>query len=317
MSEYPHIIQRQVWKIECSSKEEYQIICQYLQEELTGEIGELLEKTLSHFFPPDQYVEIDQLHIDLGDISFDELEYELIGRFQSGLKKALEETIFQKKNIIIREGISENTWKAFEYFLLHGYAPWWVPLAEKGILINKYDSLIQKFPQLIARFFRYEGKKEAVRKRLIYQLGDPAVRNTIRILEPSHAPYLETYADDLLLYHRHRPLVNITESNMVSIIWEIILTYLLAERGSTFNTFSFARSSLKQLASRYNISFRGLLKTMYEQLPSLIPKSNLGTNLAFVVEYLLKETSLNLIDSPSSKSNFKISDNWKELFSEK
>ncbi|MCB9296410.1 MAG: hypothetical protein H6559_25325 [Lewinellaceae bacterium] len=310
MIDPPHIIQRQLWEVDCASEGEYQAICQYIKEQLQGELGQMLEQALDEYFPPGQHIRVDQLVVDVGDISIDELEEALAGRFRSRFIETLNELIHEKKGLLQQSGLSENTWQAFEYFLLNGYAPWWIPLEEKTTLTVSYQSLTRLFPNLVARFFRKEGHKERVRKRLIYQLGDASVRTTIRLLEPGGAPFIEGYADDLLAFHRHRPVVPLSENAMATLIWEVILAYLMADRGSAFNTFSFVRSSLQLLAARYNISFSALLKAMHQQLPALVPATRLKTNLAFIVEYLFKEWALDAPAFSTSKSVWQDAESW-------
>lgn len=91
------------------------------------------------------------------------------------------------------------------------------------------------------------------------QWSDKQIRQTIRRLEPWHAGFICHYADRVIACQQQQRIVLRRDSGFSGQLWYWILTHLLVERGSLFNTRQFVRATLWQMAQHYQLDFRQLV----------------------------------------------------------
>ncbi|MDD5754111.1 MAG: contractile injection system tape measure protein [Methylococcales bacterium] len=258
-----------------------------LQEHLSHwsktELNSLLEQAFELYCPVGHIWRIDTLELNLGEIAFDELQTELPKRLKNclheELRRLLQNTSWQTDPAIPNGFQSEwqndtqilsqtGSFNDFiDYFLRHGTIPWWYNSKEghTQILLQQ----LQDAPEQVADIIRRTGKAEAVRRRIAWQYLPAVIQKIIAALEPSHHEYIVAFADNLQDLQVKNQKLKSDRKVFERQSWFWILTHLLVERGSLFNTMAFVESTLMQMANSYQLDYHFLLQQLVAAAQSL------------------------------------------------
>ena len=135
------------------------------------------------------------------------------------------------------------------------------PGAAQGLDALMQQALEQDQDQLLA-LLRRLGAQHAVRRRLACQLGELQRHALVQALEPVHGAWIGRTVQGIVDVQQQRHVVDDGLQRFGQRLWEFVFAALLQERGSWFNTRSFVRSLLVQLAAHYNHSYQVLLATL-------------------------------------------------------
>lgn len=257
-----------------------------------------VERVLQEVDEPGRRLRIDRLDLDLGTVPFDRLE-EVVERrlereLRRGIRRALERGEGRGSGAGVRR-LSEPAARRelLEWELTTGTLPYWgrreasVPLEERVV------AMMAEAPDDLAALVRsLGGKSPRVLERLARQLGDAALGELIRLLEPEHATLILAYVEDLRTVHRVERLVRRSDPELARALWILVQVYLVAEPGSRFNRRSFLRSLLERLAVREGVAYRQVLALLRRGLERLSTRRPLSSSLPAVVAELVAEASL-------------------------
>lgn len=263
-----HVIARCAWQSSFDQQsravELQGFISQWSHSVLPGELAQCFNRLC----PASQTWRVNTLVVDLGDIIVDELAQELPRRLKARLEEALEQMLAQQKfsagsadNLRILDQVASFEELAI-WFLLNGSLPWWYN-GERSVL-QILDTLMLKSARSLAGIVRSLGGSDTVRKRLVRQLGDARVRQLIRLLEPWQGDFICDYADNLCALQRQRQEPAAGSQEFRDVTWLTILTHLLVDRGTLFNTIAFVRANLAGTAQHYRLDYRLLLAQLYQ-----------------------------------------------------
>lgn len=282
MATHNHVIAQCQWHTQFDDQSNsvrlQDAISQWSQQVLPTLIGEFFDK----YCPTTQIWRIDTLALDLGSITLDGLDQQLPQRVSAALEEALASLFSQQKiqfysaqqpnlRIMDKNGSAIGL---VRWYLLHGTVPWW----DAGH-ISPLTSVDQQFsdqPNAMAKLLRDVGQKESVRRRIVWQWGEQRTRRSVQVLEPWNANFICSYADNLVQAQqqathtqtvgRAAPLSSSfpaqNDRTFKTQLWYWILTHLLVERGSLFNTQQFVRATLWQMAQHYQLDFTELLSQL-------------------------------------------------------
>lgn len=270
-----HVIAQCAWQSSFDQQSRATELQSFISQWSNSVLLEELEQCFNRLCPATQTWRIDTLEIDLGDIYFDELPQELSRRLRARLDEALERMLTHqefsagsKDNLRVLDQVA-----SFEelviWFLLNGTIPWWFK-GEKRVL-QILDTLMIKSARSFTGIVRNLGSSETVRKRLVRQLGDDRMHQVIRLLEPWHGDFICDYADNLFKLQMQRQIPASGSREFREVTWLTILTHLLIDRGTLFNTVSFVRANLLRTAQHYRLDYRQLLEQMYQAVQFLAP----------------------------------------------
>ncbi|CAM4139376.1 contractile injection system tape measure protein [Pseudoalteromonas byunsanensis] len=240
-----------------------------LQDALSQWSNQILPSVLNSVFerycPSGQTWRIEQLHIDLGSLTLNELDTQLSQKVAAAVEQALLNMLQQygteskggkgNKLTIVAQGESELA--LLRWFLLYGVTPWWV--VGNNSPLHVVDSQMSQQPNAVASVLRDVGHLDAVRRRIVWQWGEARTRKTVQVLEPWNAQFICSYADNVILAQRQSQSLIPKDSHLQTHLWYWILTHLLVDRGTLFNTSQFVKATLWQMAQHYQISFYDLL----------------------------------------------------------
>lgn len=235
----------------------------------------ILTRFFDHHCPATERWRIESLELDLGAIDLDSLDETLAQRFEAALEEALsrafhrQEVHFIPASVLPEHAVAGEMTDldALRWFLLHGTSPWW--RSERLSLLPLVEQLLQGDAQPFTRLIREVGQGDVARRRMAWQWSDRHIRQTIRRLEPWHAGFICHYADRVIASQQQQRIVLRQDSGFSGQLWYWILTHLLVERGTLFNTRQFVRATLWQMAQHYQLDFRQLVAGLAQAVERL------------------------------------------------
>jgi hypothetical protein len=244
----------------------------------------LLDRYFSRYCPEGYHWRIDQLTLDLGTIEYDQLTSELVKRVGEALTEQLPRLLQQAQwqtqsndPLTTRRALPnhrastlghpsqlldhQSSAQAFlAHYLRVGTVPWWHQGTQghRELLTGQLASA----PTQVATMIRQLSRNENVRKRLVWQYYPEPLNEVIKVLEPYHHQVIDNFAERLIeLQQQHSNSGRLAARRQS---WYWILTHLLVERGSLFNTTAFVMSTVQQMAHHYQLDYATLLRQMLE-----------------------------------------------------
>ncbi|MFD1872676.1 contractile injection system tape measure protein, partial [Hymenobacter bucti] len=149
---------------------------------------------------------------------------------------------------------------SLRYFLLNGRLPWSTNAVDFD-LDTAIDHALRQQPAALRALLAQVGRWLPPRQRLAQQLALPTLGQLLGLVEPTHAAFVQAYLRDTLLAHYHRPLLAASTVTLRRVLHELALADLLG-RQTQFNRSAFVERQLRQLATRYNLSYPALLRQL-------------------------------------------------------
>jgi len=270
-----HLIAQCGWQTAFDQEAKVQELQDFISLWSNTGLTEVLEHCFNELCPTTETWRITSLDLDLGDILFDDLAYELPRRLTASLHKTLGKMLASEQIAVAsNDGGTlrvmdhvESMHDFVTWFLQHGTAPWWFSGTESALQL--LDQQLEHNPCAIIDIIRYLGRSERVRQRLVWQLGEARIRRIIRLLEPWQGDFICIFADDLFTLQEERQLPASGAAAFRECVWLTILKHLLVDRGTLFNTTSFVRANLWQVAQHYQIDYQRLLEQMFHAVAAL------------------------------------------------
>lgn len=236
-----------------------------------------LDRCFNELCPASQTWRIDALQLDVGDILLEELPRELPRRLRDSLRTALGRMLtYQHFSHGSRNGENLRIIDASAllqefviWFLQNGTVPWWFKGSESAMQI--LDEQLDSQPLSTISIIRDLGRSAIVRKRIVRQCGEARVQKIIHLLEPWEGDFICLFAENLFAAQAERQIPQAAASEYREHTWLNILTFLLVDRGSLFNTAAFVRTNLQRTAQHYQLDYRELLAQIFEAAHVLQP----------------------------------------------
>ncbi|MBS1635978.1 MAG: hypothetical protein JST26_08640 [Bacteroidetes bacterium] len=179
------------------------------------------------------------------------------------------------------------------FFLVNGFFRHTAYVPEKAILADWFMQAIDTEQEPVLILIRQHGKEALFRRQVLTYLGEPVIRKIIRVLEPADAEGIFHYIDLTIGLQQQHHIVKSTESDFRQSLWDLVLLFLLADRGSVFNLRVFIESHVKALAAHYNMEFRTLLACLVQEVGQVSTLSNDKVSLFYILIEILKGYSGN------------------------
>jgi hypothetical protein len=296
-----HIISRLSWDTSFDKKDS----AFELQERLSGWSRINMPKEIVNVFdkmcPPEQTWRIKFMEIDLGEIGYDDLEFELTTKLRKQLNEKLIDLIIYanrgNNNIeVLNKDISHI--HLIMDFLLSGFMPWnYKPV--DGTVNQMLGYQLQNNRRNVIAMLRDVGvTHQNVRKRMAWQLSEPNIIKIIEGLEPNNHIQIIDFSNELTKIQERETIVQTSITDFKKNLWFWVFNYLLTERGTIFNKVAFMKSNIRQMADHYNISYDELLELIELAIVEVSKKSDIKADFILTLKALLKEN-----DSASKKNN--------------
>jgi hypothetical protein len=287
-----HIISKFKWDTSFDRKEH----AFELQERIsnwskTGMPRDLID-VFDNICPVEQTWRIKSLEIDLGEVDFDNLEFDLSAKLRWKLNERLVDMIMNAnqnlQNIeLVNESVSRI--ELIREFLLHGIMQWNYQVAY-GSVNEMLSQLLHLEPERIISLVKETGTRhESVRRRIAWQFAENNIIGIIKGLEPDHHNEVIEFSDELVKIQQKENVVRSSANELKKNIWFWILNFLLNERGTLFNRVAFMKSTLKQMAAAYNISYDELLDLIESAVNKLNNQGTVKADFLITLKMLFNE----------------------------
>ena len=250
-----------------------------------------IEKILSKHAPNDHVITLDVLEIDTGEIAEKDFSHIWPGKVLEQLELVLSRRIYEIDQRPENTGdaiqtVHQNYAEELRYFLRSGMRKWTgqdKTLSAQDLFHYMLTNAASELKELLLE----EGGNSRVVKRLAYQFGDKEFVSTVKLIKPIEADFIVETTNSFTKIQQKENILKAEPPAFKTAIKEFVLTYLLNDRGSLFNTKSFVRSVLRQTARRYNVKYISLLDSMLAALPK-DKGSNRERRLAVILKDIQK-----------------------------
>ncbi|OQP68265.1 contractile injection system tape measure protein [Niastella populi] len=278
-----------------------------LQNRISRLYHQQLHALLQSFFyrtvPEDVLIRKDSLLLDLGRLSYNELETELPKRLEKALAEQFAVFLLNDNNGQPAAGGFESLPAAggyeslLEYFLTTGTLPWQASVHPHLTWQVMLQELYKRQRDALGRLLCKLGRLPAVRVRLAFQSAAEDLQQIITAAEPVEAPFILAYKKKMEAIQQEKQLVRSDAVGFRQAIAYFILTYLFEEKESLFSKKAFIKSVLYQMAAHYNISFTGLLQVLYDALPAAVTAARSTGSLFGLIQALFMESRSSIIQA--------------------
>ena len=227
-------------------------VSQFSREHLAA----VLDTALDGFGDGPQLRRFDRIELQLGEISAAALAQQLEERIGVALRD------FVRRQPSWRRHVAQVPPPDAEQGDMWGSLRAFLDGAPCEQIAKLMPAALANWPEQTIALVRDMGNKQRVRQRMARALPAPVLEQLVRRLEPEQAHFIIDYVADVNRSHHQRPLVPEGRRDFQAVLWELVLAYLLLERGSYFNTRSMVGQTLAAMAGRYRIAYADLLASL-------------------------------------------------------
>ncbi len=250
-------------------------------------------------------IRISKLDLDLGDVPFDRLEEVAPERFNSELRRALEEALRRQRQAQsagnYSQPLSASRLELFEYYLREGTLPFWASGGSAFSFEQLVAELAADQSDNLARVIKQHAYQSSTLERIVLQLGEAALRRLLRVLEPKYAALIIACLTDLRLIHRVEPVVELSENEFARSLWILVLTYVLREPGSQFNRKTLVESLLEGIARAEGVDYQQIVLALDLGLKQTMKSCPLESSWPAIVSEITHDLNLHAAREASAR----------------
>lgn len=269
-----HIIKAQQYHIVLDKEEEAHQVQSQISVLQESRINNLLETVLNRFSNKDNIYQFDSIELDLGVIRKANYENELVYRLEEELTKYFNVNITD--NGTLRSGkvivLNDRKLEQFKHFILNGHLNWETSAVKAPSTLLK--DLIKENRIGLVNLLIEHGKKEPVRKRLIYQFNEESLESIVTAVAKTESIYIISYKKNMLKHQQKQCFIDTEYTTFRNAVWEVILAYLFVESNSYYNKKSFLQYLIRKIAEKYNLTYELLLNALVDGVVSEQKASN-------------------------------------------
>lgn len=241
-----HLIYRQILEIEFPSRLEALDGQQFLSRLYRQELIPLIDEVFNNCLDSDEYLSINRLEIDLGEISTKNLAEDLKRKLQEKLLDELllqmQKTFFHQRenghkassndeqypsNEPVLQSINRKRMDQFLFFIEKGRLPWWAAREKKVTPAKMAEYLLNEQPEEFRSLILNFLKSDVSRRRLIFQLPDSAL-----LIIHDHVSSgagipksILSYFKDLYHLQKEYRILPLGVANFRLFLWESVFSY--------------------------------------------------------------------------------------------
>ena len=176
------------------------------------------------------------------------------------------------------------------YYLTFGSFPWWSTYPDKQILADLIAMMIQQQPKTITRLIRNVGQSSYSRGLIVRSFHQELLQSIVNLIEPEEAEFISDYISEVKSMNNKESLIKTQSQDLTLTIWELIMEYLLVDRGSEFNRKVFLESNVRRLANQFNLKYHELLVFLVQSIGTRHAASTKYISLFQTLHTLYEET---------------------------
>ncbi len=263
-SNHKHIINKYQFDVVLQKEKDFSKISQSLTQLFYRELQHEIDRIFSDQSIPSELIfSINQIEIDLGEISIENLEKEFKLKFVKELSQSIRQAILFKtvdSKRTIR--IQSRELELIRFYLRLGTLPWWSSILMKS-LDSVFRNLIFSETNAVKQLVFEEAIYPIPRRRIINQFKDPTIYALFGIISSEPADYYKDYTDNLITLHQHSRITNEGDIKYKKVVQELTFIYLLDQKGTSINQYEFFKKQIKSLAVKYDFDYYDLVKQIF------------------------------------------------------
>lgn len=286
----PHVIEQAVLDIEFDSEDTAFAQQPVLSAFMTNRLMSVMEDVVAEFSSTDLVVQIDALAVDLGTLTSATLLDDMTARFRAQFRSAVQEQLQ-----VLKAGVSDNgrlisqarsASQQIEHFLCTGHLPWQASPGQDRSAEALLLSVIQSNSESLAHVLTQSARRGTMITRLVSQFRETILADLLRALVPSQAGLLLSCLEELRSTLRHHHVVQVTEAELNTILWERLLNESVSHQGAEGILHRWLKSIATQLAQRDGGDATRLLAQLRDQTAQLERQTGGRTALSDVLQVL-------------------------------
>ena len=155
------------------------------------------------FAETDEVLKIDQLFLDLGQISENNLEATIKQKLKAQLPIILAQLSISPTIGTSRKSSEKSKIQLLEFFLKNGYSPWWFPNNKTLNIDILIIELFNKNPIQAKNIFESLLRSAPIRKRLKYQLSEATIDSINTAMIGNQIEEYDSYLDQVHYLFQH------------------------------------------------------------------------------------------------------------------
>ena len=267
-SKQAHTIKTMTYDIKLDERKKVFNIQSRISAIQESRINDILNNILNNYSAKGNLYRFDTIELNLGALKLSNYEDLLPVKIEEELTKYLRTAILE--NGTLRQGELITEWRfeieQLKYFLLNGNFPWNSNISESPkVLLQK---IITNNKELARSFFLELGKKEQVRKRLIFQFPEILLEEVVLLVAGKKGETIINYKNHITHLQQKKTLVVAGAKAFKQALWEIILAYLFVESKGYYDKKSFLKYFIKETAAKYGLTYSSLLNLIARGITS-------------------------------------------------
>ena len=259
-----HLIHTNTLDIAYSNADKARALQSKISAVFHQKVARIYQEVLDEFDIPSKHLVIPSITLDIGSLIEDELEVDFPERIRLVLSEQLHH-YFEKRGIsssvtkeIYESSEKQSYTEGLHLFLQSGTLPYWA--MKQSIGIGKMiDTVIHSYRSEWIRLLKKSGKQWSYIQRVVFHFSELQLQRVVEELEPAQANVIIATAEELSSVQEKKKIVELPRHQYKQKVWELILHYLLNDRGTYFNTKSFVKSVLQGIAGHLNLNFLDFL----------------------------------------------------------
>jgi hypothetical protein len=277
MSNAPHRIRRLVFETGLHGRERAPRLQDRLSAFSRGRLDAVLAESLAPLAGNDDLGVFAKVELDLGKLSFSNLEEDLAAGIARTLKEwALRvaskhrhesrQRAFGSEELMpavallpgSKNGLS-NSEDPLAHFLEWGVLPDSTLRASTHTAEFELVAALDAHADKVCAMVRRLGQKQPVRRRIAGQFSEDAVHRLVTALDPVNAPWIKLVIKLLCRLHAERRFIPLQNRAFAQLLWELALEYLSLHHWQALDAASLLRFLLQKLAARQKTSYEALV----------------------------------------------------------
>lgn len=264
-----HLIDSAVFDIGFSSEE----TAFELQSELNGFVNQQLMTVLAEVFDVssknDSLLRIPVIELDLGAVPYADYREELPRRLREKLAEQLAEIrqSIGKNGAANSQSLDRTTFRRelVEYFLVHGYLPWYANLAQGETIENLLTQQLASEPQALSLFLHVTVHKQRVCDRLAAQFDLKVTHKLVQLLAANCAERIKLLTEQFLMLWRSNDQADSMQMHASELgprLWSKLIMLLLGKGSDQLNSEKLFENALLALLPKLPEAITPLLNRL-------------------------------------------------------
>ncbi|MEN8166567.1 MAG: contractile injection system tape measure protein [Pseudomonadota bacterium] len=214
------------------------------------------------------------LEVDLGSVALPDYQSEMPRRLRERLTALLTEYRVttsgrqSSDSCVIEPRLAD--YEQLEYFLLHGYLPWYSSLDDELDLAGLLEGSLHDNALRLKNFLQSTAHRHHVLARLVSQFPLPGIVQLFHSLAPAHAHPVSELMDDLRqTWHRHDSILislGLALEEAMGQLWRSLIEIMLGQSGHQYSSQELMAQALRELLITKHKIDRKVLRRFGTQL---------------------------------------------------